>query len=98
MMFMYVDAVILIVGIWGLRHGGVTHHVYPTVGLVGAALLGAEAKDWISDGLFWSVIVAVHLIFTVTISVMLCTLGTWSFCKYFQVLIFSSSSSLFTIH
>ncbi|RXG70321.1 SID1 transmembrane family member 1 [Armadillidium vulgare] len=79
MMFMYVDAVILIVGIWGLRHGGVTHHVYPTVGLVGAALLGAEAKDWISDGLFWSVIVAVHLIFTVTISVMLCTLGTWSF-------------------
>ncbi|KAB7493911.1 SID1 transmembrane family member 1 [Armadillidium nasatum] len=79
MMFMYVDAVILIVGIWGLRHGGVTHHVYPTVGLVGAALLGAEAKDWISDGLFWSVIVGVHLFFTFTISVMLCTLGTWSF-------------------
>ncbi|KAG7170684.1 SID1 transmembrane family member 2-like [Homarus americanus] len=49
MMFMYVIMVAAVVGIWGLRHGDVTHHVYPTMMFIGMALILADGCVWSFD-------------------------------------------------
>ncbi|CAL4089977.1 unnamed protein product [Meganyctiphanes norvegica] len=79
LMFMYIMSIILVVGIWGLRHGDVTHHVYPTVALVGVMLLMAEARDFLPSALFWTIMGTIHIFFTLTTSVLLSKFGTWNF-------------------
>uniref|UniRef100_A0A0P4WHI8 Alkaline ceramidase n=1 Tax=Scylla olivacea TaxID=85551 RepID=A0A0P4WHI8_SCYOL len=82
MMFMYVMMVVAVVTIWGLRHGDVTHHVYPTVITVGLALLVAEARMWLSREWFWGLLSTVYVILLFSNAVLMSTYGIWSFFKF----------------
>ncbi|XP_063841509.1 SID1 transmembrane family member 1-like [Scylla paramamosain] len=79
MMFMYVMMVVAVVTIWGLRHGDVTHHVYPTVITVGLALLVAEARMWLRREWFWGLLSTVYVILLLSNAVLMSTYGIWSF-------------------
>lgn len=79
MMFMYVLMVVAVVTIWGLRHGDVTHHVYPTVITVGMALLVAEARMWVSRGWFWGLLSTIYVVLLLSNAVLMSTSGIWSF-------------------
>lgn len=81
MMFMYVMMVVAVVTIWGLRHGDVTHHVYPTVITVGLALIIAEGRMWLSRGWFWGIFSTVYAIILISNAIFMSTYGIWSFCE-----------------
>lgn len=82
MMFMYVVAVAAVVSMWGFRHGDVTHHVYPTMVMVGMILLMAEAREWVSQAAFWTVLSLCYVFLMVTNTILLTKYGVWSFCEY----------------
>ncbi|KAB7493909.1 SID1 transmembrane family member 1 [Armadillidium nasatum] len=78
-MFIYVEAIILIVAVWGLRHGTVITHVYSTIGFFAVILLTAELKDFISYQIFWTLVILFHFVVMTAIATMLCKFGTWNF-------------------
>lgn len=79
MMFMYVMAVAAVICVWGLRHGDVTHHVYPTMGLIGTMLLLAEGREWVSRLAFWLCMSLLYLVLLLTTTVLMSRYGVWSF-------------------
>ncbi|KAK7081794.1 hypothetical protein SK128_016944, partial [Halocaridina rubra] len=81
MMFMYVLSVTAVICVWGLRHGHVTHHVYPTIGLIGSALLLAEFRLWVNHLTFWLVMSFSYAFLLFTTTVLMARFGIWSFCK-----------------
>ena len=81
MMFMYVMVVAAIISIWGLRHGDVTHHVYPTMGLIGTSLLLAEAREWVSRLVFWLFMSIIYAALLITTTLLMSNYGIWSFCE-----------------
>lgn len=82
MMYMYVVMVVAVVTMWGLRHGDVAHHVYPTIFFVGMTLLMAEGQNWINPNVFWSTVSVIYLFILVTNAVLLARYGIWSFSPY----------------
>lgn len=80
-MFMYVMMVVGVVTIWGLRHGDVTHHVYPTVITVGLALIMAEARLWLSYAWFWGIFSTIYAILLISNALFMSIYGIWSFCE-----------------
>lgn len=81
---MYVMMVVSVVTIWGLRHGDVTHHVYPTVIAVGLALVMAEARLWLSYGWFWGIFSTIYAIILISNAMFMSMYGIWSFCELFS--------------
>ncbi|KAL7636177.1 UNVERIFIED_CONTAM: hypothetical protein RMT77_012934 [Armadillidium vulgare] len=79
MMFIYVEAIIFIVVVWGLRHGTVISHVYSTIGFFAVIVLTAELKDWIYYQIFWTLVILFHSVVIIAIATMLCKFGTWNF-------------------
>lgn len=79
LMFMYVMMVVSVVTIWGLRHGDVTHHVYPTVIAVGLALIMAEARLWLSYEWFWGIFSTIYAIILISNAMFMSVYGIWSF-------------------
>ncbi|XP_042219181.1 cholesterol uptake protein 1-like isoform X2 [Homarus americanus] len=82
MMFMYVIMVAAVVGIWGLRHGDVTHHVYPTMMFIGMALILADGCVWVSRIVFWIGIASIYTFILLTNTVLMSQYGIWSFSPY----------------
>lgn len=82
MMFMYVVMVAAVVSIWGLRHGDVTHHVYPTMVFVGMTLLLAEGREWFSKIFFWSIVSVLYVFILSANTLLLTRYGIWSFSPY----------------
>lgn len=85
LMFMYVMMVVAVVTCWGLRHGDVTHHVYPTVITVGFTLILAEVRMWLSYGWFWGIFSTIYAVILISNAVFMSMYGVWSFCKFFAV-------------
>lgn len=79
MMFMYVMTVAAVVSIWGLRHGDITHHVYPTMGLIGISLLLAEGREWVSRVTFWLFMCSSYGFLVLTTTLLMARYGVWSF-------------------
>lgn len=87
MMFMYVVAVAAVVSMWGFRHGDVTHHVYPTMVMIGMILLMAEAREWVSQAAFWSILSLFYVFLMVTNTILLSKYGVWSFSPYKMLMV-----------
>nr|ADK25179.1 SID-1-like protein [Penaeus vannamei] len=87
MMFVYVVAVAAVVSMWGFRHGDVTHHVYPTMVMVGMILLMAEAREWVSQAAFWTVLSLCYVFLMVTNTILLTKYGVWSFSPYKMLMV-----------
>ncbi|XP_068244590.1 SID1 transmembrane family member 2-like [Palaemon carinicauda] len=79
MMFMYVMVVASVICVWGLRHGDVTHHVYPTMGLIGTMVLLAEGREWVSRLTFWLCMSFMYLFLLSTTTLLMSRYGIWSF-------------------
>lgn len=82
MMFMYVMLVVCILCMWGLRHGDVTHHIYPTTMAVGVALVMAELREWMSQDLFWGMTTVLYIGILIPNVALMTRCGIWSFCKW----------------
>lgn len=82
MLFMYVILVVAVVTIWGLRHGDVTHHVYPTLAFISLALIMAEVHEWINKSLFWTVFSVSYFFILSANTILLTKYGIWSFSPY----------------
>ncbi|XP_076035556.1 SID1 transmembrane family member 1-like isoform X2 [Oratosquilla oratoria] len=85
MMFMFLMTVVMVVGVWGLRHTDVTRHVYPTVGIVAIALALSQCREWVRPWLFWMLMDTLHLGLMISTGVQLSLLDTWSFSPHVMV-------------
>ncbi|KAK4294774.1 hypothetical protein Pmani_032622 [Petrolisthes manimaculis] len=79
MMFMYVLLTVCVLCMWGLRHGDVTHHIYPTTVAVGVALVMAELREWVSREIFWTTASILYGIILIPNIALMARCGIWSF-------------------